>query len=77
MPVTCYYPVVPSDGLPTWVRRYHYLRLPPPARPAEFMEALRRGLRCARRRGVWGKLKTIGWRILRGCYLSVRTSDIC
>jgi hypothetical protein len=74
MPVTCYYPMALSDGLPKIIRRYHYQHGPPPSEPVEFMGALRQGLRSANRPSLWGKMKSVGWRILRGCYFSVKAT---
>jgi hypothetical protein len=76
MPVTCYYPMAPSDCPPKIISRHRYLHGPPSSDPAEFMEALRQGLRSAKRRGFWGKLKSVGWHLLRGCYLLVNTNDV-
>jgi hypothetical protein len=61
--------MAPRNSVPRICRHYHYRHLPPPEEPTRFMGELRRGLRGVDKGGFWGKVKSAGWRILRGCLL--------
>jgi hypothetical protein len=63
-----FYPMAPRNSVPRICRRYHYQHNPPPSHPTEFAGELRRRLRGVdKRRGLWDKVKSVAWRLMREC----------
>ena len=60
-----FFPMAAANSVPRTVHKYHYEHSPPPSSSVELTAELHRNLRAVPHGGFWGKVKSVGWRLLR------------
>jgi hypothetical protein len=64
-----FFPMAAANSVPRTVRKYHYEHAPPPSSSVELTAELHRNLRAVPHGGFWGKVKSVGWRLLRESFI--------